>query len=286
MNRENLVLLTKKLYRLTILFPKKEPLRFKIREVAGDVLTGYLGKKRESNGFSLKESLEIIDSLFEVAIDQNWVAPGDILEIKKEYAKINKDLEGEEEMPRASQASVVGVSENGDIPASGDDSESELPEDFPSDAENAEPGKEGLGKENGQACGSREEPWQAGKGREGGSVSSAIQISNPVPLISATGPAQVFAANKADEGSDVCDCAEETDEEKGTLTAGQIERQQRIVEFLKEKGKAQVWEIQTIFPNISKRTIRRDFRLLLKQGSIERVGERNKTYYKLKVNLS
>jgi Fic family protein len=47
-----------------------------------------------------------------------------------------------------------------------------------------------------------------------------------------------------------------------------------------------VWEIQKIFPDISKRTIRRDFRNLLKQKLIERVGERNKTYYKMKVNLS
>jgi len=63
-------------------------------------------------------------------------------------------------------------------------------------------------------------------------------------------------------------------------------RQNRIVEFLKQKGRAQVWEIQKIFPDISKRTIRRDFRSLLEQGLIERVGERNKTYYKMKVHFS
>jgi len=71
----------------------------------------------------------------------------------------------------------------------------------------------------------------------------------------------------------------------GELTDGQILRQNSIVEYLKEKGQAQVWEIQKIFPNISKRTIRRDFRSLLKQELIERVGERNRTYYKMKVNI-
>jgi predicted HTH transcriptional regulator len=75
-------------------------------------------------------------------------------------------------------------------------------------------------------------------------------------------------------------------EEKEGLTEGQALRQNRIIEYLKEKGQAQVWEIQKIFPDISKRTIRRDFRSLLKQGLIERIGERNRTYYKLKVNIS
>jgi hypothetical protein len=60
------------------------------------------------------------------------------------------------------------------------------------------------------------------------------------------------------------------------------ERQSRILEFLKERGRAQVGELKSFFPDISKRTLRRDFKDMLKQNLIERVGERNETFYILK----
>lgn len=59
-------------------------------------------------------------------------------------------------------------------------------------------------------------------------------------------------------------------------------RHQKILEILKEKGQTQVWEIKKIFPEVSKRTLRRDFDYLLKQGIIERIGEKNDTSYKIK----
>ena len=59
------------------------------------------------------------------------------------------------------------------------------------------------------------------------------------------------------------------------------ERQEKILEVLREKGRAQVWEIKQIFPQVSKRTLRRDFESLFKRGIIERIGERNNTFYRL-----
>lgn len=59
------------------------------------------------------------------------------------------------------------------------------------------------------------------------------------------------------------------------------ERHQKILEFLKEKGQAQVWEIKQALPNVSKRTIRRDFEYLVDQNLVERMGERNNTFYKV-----
>ena len=52
--------------------------------------------------------------------------------------------------------------------------------------------------------------------------------------------------------------------------------------ILKEKGRAQVWEIKQIFPEVSKRTLRRDFEQMVNQGIIERMGERNDTFYQVK----
>ena len=60
------------------------------------------------------------------------------------------------------------------------------------------------------------------------------------------------------------------------------ERQKRILKVLKEKGKMQVGEIKDIFSEVSKRTLRRDFKSLLKYGLVERIGERNNTFYKNK----
>lgn len=76
-----MIQLTNNLYRLTLLFPKKEPLRYRIREAA----TGFLAKPNE-------QDLEVLDSFFEVAAAQNWVSPDNILAIQKEYANLRADL--------------------------------------------------------------------------------------------------------------------------------------------------------------------------------------------------
>ena len=60
------------------------------------------------------------------------------------------------------------------------------------------------------------------------------------------------------------------------------ERQEKILVFLKEQGRAQVWQVKQILPEVTKRTLRRDFENLLKKGIIERIGEKNNTFYQIK----
>jgi len=60
-----------------------------------------------------------------------------------------------------------------------------------------------------------------------------------------------------------------------------IDRHKMIIDFLKNNGQAQVWQLKNILPNISKRTIRRDFEYLVKQGLVERIGEKNNTFYRI-----
>lgn len=60
------------------------------------------------------------------------------------------------------------------------------------------------------------------------------------------------------------------------------ERCRKILEILRQKEKAQVWEFKKIFPEVTKRTLRRDFEFLLKQGLIDRAGENNNIYYKIR----
>ena len=66
--------------------------------------------------------------------------------------------------------------------------------------------------------------------------------------------------------------------EQGTLT----DRQRKIIEFLKRKDTAQVWELQKILPQVTKRTLRRDLDSLLQLDLVERKGEWNSVVYELK----
>lgn len=190
MDKNYLIQLTNELYRLTLLFPKKEPLRYKMRELATEILAKFGGGRVSVNSAevgspSILAELEVLDGFFEVVKNQNWVKPVEILRIQEEYSRIRAEIK---KIPKRVEPAQIENSANGD--------------------------------------------------RRG------------------------------------------TDYE--TRPRNNLERQQKILEFLKEKSRAQVWEIQKIFPSVTKRTLRRDFRNLLKNGLIERLGERNETFYQIK----
>jgi len=168
--KNSLIRITNELYRLTLLFPKKEPLRYKMREIGDEILAKCLINNQHP---VLVKDLEILDGFFEVAKNQNWVKPEDILNLQKEYIKLKGQLKLK-----------------------------------------AEP------------------------------IKSEVKLTEVRPLQNSMN-----------------------------------ERQEKILAVLKEKEKAQVWQIKQIFPQTSKRTLRRDFEKLFKQGIIERIGERNETYY-------
>lgn len=176
MEKEYLIQLTKNLYRLTLLFPKKEPLRYKMREIANEILANFY---KDQNPEIFK-NLEILDGFFEVAKSQNWVSPKEILQLQNEYGKIKSSL------------------------------------------------------------------------------NEIIQSQ----------PSLKFSEVKSEKNL--------------SPRPGLNEREKKILEFLKENIQVQVWQIKKLFPEVSKRTLRRDFNSLLKKGLIERIGERNNTFYKLK----
>jgi Fe2+ or Zn2+ uptake regulation protein len=60
------------------------------------------------------------------------------------------------------------------------------------------------------------------------------------------------------------------------------ERQQKIIEFLTKNEKAQVMDLQTVLPDVTKRTIRRDLDELLENNKISREGDFNQVVYKIK----
>ena len=99
MEKEPFIELTKGVYRLTLLFPKKEPLRYKMRELADEILANLIlilrGNFHKSGNLveEVERNLEVLDVYFEVAKDQNWVSPDEIFQIQKEYSNIKEEIE-------------------------------------------------------------------------------------------------------------------------------------------------------------------------------------------------
>lgn len=174
MDKDYLIQLTNSLYKITLLFPKKEPLRYKMREVADD----FLAKPNA-------EDLNILTNFFEVAKSQNWVSSDEMLAIQTEYANLGEELN--KIKPEKEKRNLVSKFKLRPMSAGGN--------------------------------------------------------SN-------------------------------------------TERQERILAFLREQGQAQVWQTKQIFPEVTKRTLRRDFESMLEKGLVERIGEKNDTFYRLKVSQS
>ena len=59
-------------------------------------------------------------------------------------------------------------------------------------------------------------------------------------------------------------------------------RARKILGLLDVKGKAQVWELQKVLPQVTKRTLRRDLDDLVQKGLLERKGQWNTVFYQTK----
>ncbi|KPJ55344.1 hypothetical protein AMJ47_00530 [Parcubacteria bacterium DG_72] len=91
MGGKELVELTNKVYKQTLLFPKKEPLRYKIRETADEILKNVVeweSLNKKDLLFEIEKNLQIIKAFFNVVKWQNWVSYFDILRIELEYDKV------------------------------------------------------------------------------------------------------------------------------------------------------------------------------------------------------
>jgi len=194
LDKNYLLELTDRLYQLTLLFPKKDPVRNSMRELANEILSGlvlYTAMSKEADGgfqgqedrINIIYKIEVLNSFFELARRQNWVKGDYILNLQSEYSKLKSDLEKQQSFGFP----VIQL------------------------------------------------PQRSQRAKE------EITTSSPI-----------------------------------------LERHQKILAILKEKGRAQVWQLKQIFPEVSKRTLRRDFEQLLSEGLIERIGERNETFYQLK----
>jgi len=228
MDKDFVIQLTSNLYRITLLFPKKDPLRNKMRELGSEILANLiLIIERDVNGDINKEcqealeKIKILESFFEIAKSQNWLSPFDILTIQNEYSNLRNELAGE--------AEVSGVASL-------------------------------------QSCPQGEKPG----GKPGGKPSEMLAEGFREKLF---GIGNIFSPQLVSEKSIP---------ENDNFCSPQRMRQGKIMGLLREKGKAQVCEIKRLFPDVSKRTIRRDFEQLVEKKVLDRIGEKNATFYKIR----
>jgi len=84
--------------------------------------------------------------------------------------------------------------------------------------------------------------------------------------------------SKASNISPVKSTRQTTSASKGELSF----RQGRILELMRNKPKVQVWELQKVLPEVTKRTLRRDLDDLLQRSLIVRQGEWNEVFYQIR----
>jgi DNA-binding transcriptional ArsR family regulator len=187
MDKKQAIELTCRIYKQTLLFPKREPLRYKLREVADEILEGLIQIENNSSLIKKKDfiaevigKIEVLDAYLEIIKWQNWVSYFDIIKLKEEFDYLKSNLNVLADIQEKKQETSV----------------------------------------------------------------KEVKIEK-----------------------------EEDDEID--------ERKKKIINILKEKERAQVGDIKKMLPKISKRTLRRDFDVLIKRGLVERIGESNNTFYKL-----
>ncbi len=116
MDRDFLFKLTNGIYRVTELFPKEEPLRFKIREKALDIFEDFILASPNPGVKTLKEvaprignNINIMMGFFDLAEAQGWVDDRNFLVLEKEYGKVKQYLQAPQ-APKNGSPTVSGGS--------------------------------------------------------------------------------------------------------------------------------------------------------------------------------
>lgn len=255
MNKEYFIKLTSKLYRLTLFFPTDEPLKIKVRKLGADVLAnlifileGAFYQSRELINDTQRD-IEALNSFFGVIKTLDWIDVADILEIQKEYGKI------EEELKKISEIQSLKISEIHTL-------------QLEVERRQLSQQKTLLGKEP-------EETEELASEEDEG-----IELS----ILKPGHQKKESSFNRTKEVKKVSENRGRTSEEaveKSSSKESLLDRQKKILEILKEKGKAQVGDFKKIFPETSKRTLRRDFRSLVSQRLVNKMGEKNDTFYQI-----
>ena len=90
-----------------------------------------------------------------------------------------------------------------------------------------------------------------------------------------------FNQNRSRVGSATSDTITTSDTTKSDRIDILLPRHRKILEILREKGKARIKEFGVIFSDVTLRTLHRDFEFLIQQKIIKKQGEKNDIFYKI-----
>ncbi|OGY23959.1 MAG: hypothetical protein A2172_02785 [Candidatus Woykebacteria bacterium RBG_13_40_15] len=100
MKQDFLFKLTNGVYRVTNLFPKEEPLKFKIREMALEIFTDFISASPNPGVKTLEEvtpqicsSIDIITGLFDLSEACGWVNSKNFSVLREGYDKVKQYLQ-------------------------------------------------------------------------------------------------------------------------------------------------------------------------------------------------
>ena len=262
MDKSYFIEITIKLYHLTSSFPEQEPLRGKIRKLADEILENLiliLKQEPKKEIAELKKlvlltgkNLEVLDSHFEVARVQDWTSSFDIWELQKKYSNTKKELE----------KLLKVISENEVL--SSPQVSSSIPNHFNLESEGDILGIPVKKEESLETV-----VLPENKGLEPQSLQQKTAIFKQESNEEIKWTEQEAGAEYLKEIT-----------QNGSLNHI-LTRQIKILQILKKNQRAQTQEFQKNGLKVSKRTIRRDLGFLLKQGLIERIGEKDKIFYQL-----
>ena len=241
---DELIKLTNALYKVTGLFPTKEPLKFAIRKEALDVLFFCMASEKQTTTSVVNQKevlvqkgldcLKLLKTYFEIAKEQKWIDTRNFLVLESEYLVVEDKLNNE--MAKI----IVDKKFNFAVKAS------------PSE-------KPVLEK--------KEEPKKEIK------IEAEKKINHPVAKVENT---TVQAKAEPKKEANVSEKSfDEIDYEK--LTSVQL----KVLELLQGSGQLKPNEINKHFPSVTPRSIRRELKGLKERHIIGVVGSGRKISYKI-----
>ncbi len=117
MDKNTLVQFAKNIYEITLLFPKKEPLRHYLRQTADEAVAELVMKKNDY-AETLCRLFELADIQLEIAAGQNWVSPERIASLRDCLEQMSREFIAQKEtIPASAEEKYADKSCLGEAPA-------------------------------------------------------------------------------------------------------------------------------------------------------------------------
>ena len=255
--------LTNAVYKVLEFFPESDPLKNRAKDralaimehlILLDETSGWLSFQKEKVKVQILEDIDILLGYLWIGKSQGWLNSVNCLIIASEYEKVKKEIEPVMELTQK----LPGI-DNSKTLAS-EESEKSTPSLVLESVATVEP----------SVVSSFAKAMEDKKDLEG---------REETPIL----------ANENEETENILDSTEpvivddkvRNSERQNPPSFETTARQGKILDFLTKNEKAQVMDLQTVLPDVTKRTIRRDLDELLEVGQIVRRGDFNQVFYQI-----